>query len=47
MHPFYEFDSPARAHDMDLETTKAYAGPNHITAGIQHGQCPSHSLTDR
>ncbi|KAI9735899.1 MAG: Alternative oxidase, mitochondrial precursor [Cirrosporium novae-zelandiae] len=37
MHPFYAFDSPARACDMDLETTKAYAGPNHISAGIQHG----------
>ena len=22
---------------MDLLTTKAYAGPNHLTAGIQHG----------
>lgn len=22
---------------MDLETTNAYAGPNHITANIQHG----------
>ena len=37
MHPFYAFDSPARARDMDLATTKAYAGPNHLTAGIQHG----------
>ncbi|KAF2101856.1 alcohol oxidase p68 [Rhizodiscina lignyota] len=37
MHPFYSFDSPARARDMDLATTKAYAGPNHLTAGIQHG----------
>ncbi|GAB7350973.1 hypothetical protein MBLNU459_g1470t1 [Dothideomycetes sp. NU459] len=37
MHPFYAFDSPARALDMDLATTNAYAGPNHITAGIQHG----------
>ena len=37
MHPFYKFDSPARAKDMDLATTKAYAGPDHITAGIQHG----------
>lgn len=23
MHPFYAFDSPARANDMDLATTKA------------------------
>jgi alcohol oxidase len=37
MHPFYSFDSPARANDMDLATTNAYAGPNHITANIQHG----------
>jgi alcohol oxidase len=37
MHPFYAFDSPARALDMDLATTKAYAGPNHLSAGIQHG----------
>lgn len=37
MHPFYKFDSPARAKDMDLATTKAYAGADHITAGIQHG----------
>ncbi|KAI9805756.1 MAG: Alternative oxidase, mitochondrial precursor [Piccolia ochrophora] len=37
MHPYYAYDSPARAMDMDLATTKAYAGPNHITAGIQHG----------
>jgi alcohol oxidase len=38
MHPHFAFDSPARARDLDLETTKAYAGPNHITAGIQHGE---------
>ena len=37
MHPFYAYDSPARALDMDLITTNAYAGPNHITSGIQHG----------
>lgn len=37
MHPFYSYDSPARALDMDLATTNAYAGPNHITSGIQHG----------
>jgi len=37
MHPFYAYDSPARALDMDLATTYAYAGPNHITSGIQHG----------
>ncbi|PGH27590.1 hypothetical protein AJ80_00832 [Polytolypa hystricis UAMH7299] len=37
MHPHFSYDSPARAFDMDLATTKAYAGPNHLTAGIQHG----------
>ncbi|KAF2147253.1 GMC oxidoreductase [Aplosporella prunicola CBS 121167] len=37
MHPFFAYDSPARAKDMDLATTKAYAGPDHHSAGIQHG----------
>jgi GMC oxidoreductase len=37
MHPHFAFDSPARAQDMDLMTTNAYAGPNHLTANIQHG----------
>jgi len=37
MHPFYAFDSPARALDMDLATTKAYALPDNLSAGIQHG----------
>lgn len=37
MHPFFAYDSPARSKDMDLDTTKAYAGPNHLTAGLQHG----------
>ncbi|RMZ72042.1 alcohol oxidase [Pyrenophora seminiperda CCB06] len=37
MHPFYAYDSPARARDMDLQTTNAYALPGNITAGIQHG----------
>ena len=36
MHPFYAYDSPARAKDMDLLTTKAYALPGNLTAGIQH-----------
>lgn len=36
-HPYYKYDSPARAVDMDLETKKHWAGPNHLTAGIQHG----------
>ncbi|KAJ9621606.1 Alternative oxidase, mitochondrial precursor [Taxawa tesnikishii (nom. ined.)] len=30
-----------RALDMDLTTTNAYAGPNHITANIQHGSWTS------
>jgi alcohol oxidase len=37
MHPFFALDSPARAHDMDLETTKRYALPGNLTAGLQHG----------
>ena len=37
MHPHFDYASPSRAMDMDLATTKAYAGPNHISAGIQHG----------
>jgi len=37
MHPHFAHNSPARAKDLDLETTKAYAGPNHLSAGIQHG----------
>lgn len=37
MHPNFAYDSPARCFEMDLETTKAYAGPNHLSAGIQHG----------
>jgi alcohol oxidase len=37
MHPFYAYNSPARAKDMDLATTKAYALPGNLTAGIQHG----------
>ena len=36
-HPFFGYDSPAAAKDMDLETAKAYGGPNHLTAGLQHG----------
>ena len=37
MHPVYAFNSPARAKDMDLATTNAYALPGNLTAGIQHG----------
>ncbi|EAQ90071.1 hypothetical protein CHGG_06690 [Chaetomium globosum CBS 148.51] len=37
MHPFFAFDSEARAHDLNLEDTNRYALPGNITAGIQHG----------
>lgn len=36
-HPFFSNDSPARARDMDLATTKAYALPGNLSAGIGHG----------
>ncbi|KAA8917356.1 hypothetical protein TRICI_000495 [Trichomonascus ciferrii] len=36
-HPRFPCDSEARAFDMDLETTKAYGGKDHLTAGLQHG----------
>lgn len=37
MHPFFGYDSPAAAQDLDLMNTKMYGGPDHVTAGIQHG----------
>lgn len=37
MHPFFDYDSPARAHDLDLDTTNLYALPGNTTANIQHG----------
>ncbi|KAK7516012.1 alcohol oxidase p68 [Phyllosticta citriasiana] len=37
MHPFFPYDSPASAKDMDLATTNAYAGPNHLSSNITHG----------
>ncbi|CCC08667.1 unnamed protein product [Sordaria macrospora k-hell] len=37
MHPVFDFDSPSRAYDLDLEDTNKYALPGNITAGIQHG----------
>lgn len=40
-HPFFDYDSPARANDMDLATTKAYALPGNLTAGITHGSWSS------
>jgi len=45
MHPFYSYDSPARALDMDIATNNAYAGPNHITNNIQHGMFHSAAST--
>lgn len=36
-HPFFAYDSPARANDMDLETTQRYALPGNLSAGLQHG----------
>lgn len=45
MHPHFAYNSPARACDLDLATTKAYAGPNHISAGIQHGKISMSSLS--
>ncbi|KAL1973160.1 hypothetical protein VTN31DRAFT_6702 [Thermomyces dupontii] len=43
MHPHFAYDSPARAFDLDIATTNAYAGPNHLSANIQHGSW-SHKL---
>lgn len=37
MHPFFDYDSEARAYDLNLEDTNRYALPGNITAGIQHG----------
>ncbi|KAJ4387907.1 Alternative oxidase, mitochondrial precursor [Gnomoniopsis smithogilvyi] len=37
MHPFFDNDSPARARDMDLATTNAYALPGNLSANIGHG----------
>lgn len=37
MHPFYSFDSAAKAKDLDLKSTNQYAKPGNLTAGIQHG----------
>lgn len=37
MHPHFPYDSPARAHDLNLDDTNRYALPGNITAGIQHG----------
>jgi len=37
MHPVFDFDSEARAYDLDLDDTNKYALPGNLTAGIQHG----------
>jgi alcohol oxidase len=37
MHPVFSYASPAKALDLDLPTTNAYALPGNLTAGIQHG----------
>lgn len=37
MHPWFGYDSPARTYDMDLDTTKHYALPGNLSAGLQHG----------
>lgn len=42
-HRYFSFDSPARAEDLNLQDTKAYGGPNHLTAGIQHGSWSIHT----
>jgi len=43
LHRYFSFDSPARAEDLNLQDTKAYGGPNHLTAGIQHGSWSIHT----
>lgn len=40
---FFAYDSPARSEDLNLQDTKAYAGPNHLSAGIQHGSWSIHT----
>ncbi|KAA8915057.1 putative choline dehydrogenase [Sphaerosporella brunnea] len=37
LHPHFRYDSPARAHDLSLEDTRAYGGKDHLTAGLYHG----------
>lgn len=43
INSYFAFDSPAHAEDLNLQDTKAYGGPNHITAGIQHGSWSIHT----
>ncbi|KAL8892622.1 MAG: hypothetical protein Q9215_000501 [Flavoplaca cf. flavocitrina] len=47
MHPFFAYDSPAAAQDLNLADTKTYGGPNHLSAGIQHGSWSIHSKPGR
>lgn len=37
MHPFYAYDSPARARDMDIETTNRWALEGNLSANVAHG----------
>lgn len=46
MHPHFAYNSNARSHDLDLPTSKAYAGPNHLSAGIQHGMSSNNGFYD-
>ena len=40
---FFAYDSPARSEDLNLQDTKTYGGPNHLSAGIQHGSWSIHT----
>ncbi len=42
MHPFFDNDSSAATRDMDLETTRRYALPGNLSAGITHGSWSVH-----
>ncbi|KAK1972317.1 GMC oxidoreductase [Colletotrichum sublineola] len=37
MHPFFSYDSDARARDLNLADTNKYALAGNLSAGIQHG----------
>lgn len=47
MHPHFAFDSPARAMDMDIATTNAYALPGNTSANIQHGKTTQSNVVFR
>ena len=44
MHPFFDFDSAARAYDLDLEDTNKYALPeiSALVFNTAAGQCQYH-----